>query len=112
MSHLENGIAIKNDYTNNQFLCQFPLTDDKIVIPIQGGDWYAIKLRNSKLFKINLSTSEETQITSSDITVNYLTFDYDSFNKQLRITLDLSAEEASTTRISMVIHMLNVVNEL
>jgi len=116
MAHLENAIVVKNDFVNSQFLYQLPLLDGnkRIKDPLAGGDWYAIKLQNQQLVKINQATNETIQISPKDVIVKSTTFSFDNFNKQLRVTLDLcpSNDTTKNTRVSIVIDMLNVLNEL
>jgi len=113
--HIENAIVIKNDYSNNQFLYQLPLlVNKKLADPIQGGNWYAIKLRNGQLIKINQQDKSEIQISPKDVSVQLITFDFDYFNKQLRITMDLCPVNNinKNTRANIVVNMLNILNEI
>lgn len=116
MTHLENAIAIYNDFSNDQFLYQLPLLDasDKLVDPIKGGEWYAIKLDDHKLYKIHQVTKQKIQISPDDVYIQDLTFSFDHFIKQFRVTIDLyiTDDPESKTRINIVVNLLNAVNEI
>lgn len=113
--HIENAIVIQNNYKNSKFLYQLPLLkNNKLADPIQGGDWFEVVLRDHQLIKINKQDKSEIQISPSDIIINDITFDFDHFNKQLRVTIDLYAINniRNKTRANITINMLNILNEL
>lgn len=115
LSHLDNAIAINNDFSNNQFLYQLPFLDvqNKIADPLQGGDWYAIKYQDEKLFKVNQGTGEKIQLSPADVIIKSSTFNFDNNNKQLRIALDLLLKDSkNSTRINMSVNMINVLNKV
>lgn len=116
LNHLKNVIVIKRDLLNNRFAYQYPLLDlnNKIIDPISGGIWYSIGCKDGHLIRTNLSTNKSISISPDDIEIKSATFDFDSYNKQLRVTFDIMMSDKNTksNRVSLVINMLNVLNEV
>lgn len=108
---MEDSIAFKNDFTNNQFYFQMPKIDNNSLIedPIKGGTWYSIKLENNKLYKINQDNMSRIQISPEDIEIKSTTFDFDNISNQIRITIDFSLENKNI-RSNIVINTFNILN--
>lgn len=116
LNHLENAIVVHNDFSNNQFQYQLPLLDsnDKIKIPLEAGKWFLIKCDNGQLLKVDMITNKSITLSPKDVVIQSSTFDFDNYHKQLRVTMDilLPNEVKNSTRISMTIDMLNVLNQI
>jgi hypothetical protein len=113
LATLQNAINVIPAYEHSQLWLQIPAIDDDgvIIMPPKNGKWYYLELQNNVIYKINMA-GEKIIISSSDIYVDNITFDFDKEAQSIRITCDMwhikeDRDLVKPLRANFVLNLLN-----